>query len=206
MIQYHHQYMLQWRSELHLLSKRHIPRCYFPKDAHISTMQLHGFSDASESAYAGVVYLRMVDTEGRVHVPLVMSKTKVAPFKRLTIPRLELCGAHLLAQILHHTQELFHITPDSIFAWTDSTIVLGWLSGNPRRFKTYVGNRISCIMECVSPDRWNHVNGFENPADCASCGLFPSELLEHTLWWDGPKWLPLICSCASSHSSPILYS
>ena len=145
-----HEPWLQWRSELHLLSKRHIPRCYFPKDAHISTIQLHGFSDASESAYAGVVYLRMVDTEGRVHVSLVMSKTKVAPIKRLTIPRLELCGAHLLAQILHHTQELFHITPDNIFAWTDSTIVLGWLSGNPRRFKTYVGNRISGIMECVS--------------------------------------------------------
>ena len=184
-----HEPWLQWRSELHLLSKRHIPRCYFPKDAHISTIQLHGFSDASENAYAGVAYLRMVDTEGRVHVSLVMSKTKVAPIKRLTIPRLELCGAHLLAQILHHTQELFHITPDNIFAWTDSTIVLGWLSGNPRRFKTYVGNRISGIMECVSPDRWNHVNGFENPADCASRGLFPSELLEHTLWWDGPKWL-----------------
>ena len=178
-----HEPWLQWRSELHLLSKRHIPRCYFPKDAHISIIQLHGFSDASESAYAGVVYLRMVDTEGRVHVSLVMSKTKVAPIKRLMIPRLELCGAHLLAQILHHTQELFHITPDNIFAWTDSTIVLGWLSGNPRRFKTYVGNRISGIMECVSPDRWNHVNGFENPADCASRGLFPSELLEHTLWW-----------------------
>ena len=77
-------------------------------------MQLHGFSDASKSAYAGVVYLRMVDTEGRVHVSLVMSKTKVAPIKRLMIPRLELCGAHLLAQILHHTQELFHITPDNI--------------------------------------------------------------------------------------------
>ena len=112
-----HEPWLQWRSELHLLSEHHIPRCYFLKDARISTMQLHGFSDASERAYAGVVYLRMVYTEGRVHVSLVMSKTKVAPIKRLTIPRLELCGAHLLAQILHHTQELFHITPDNIFAY-----------------------------------------------------------------------------------------
>lgn len=67
-------------------------------------MQLHGFSDASERAYAGVVYLRMHDSEGHVLVALVMSKTKVAPIKRITIPRLELCGAHLLAQMLHHVE------------------------------------------------------------------------------------------------------
>ena len=78
-------------------------------------MQLHSISDASEHAYAGVVYLRMVDTEGNVHLSL-MSKTRVAPIKRQTIPRLELCGAHLLAQLLHHTQEVFHISPCNIYA------------------------------------------------------------------------------------------
>lgn len=181
-----HEAWLQWRSELHLLSNRHVPRCYFPKEFHIAKMQLHGFSDASERAYAGVVYIRMVDNDGNIHVSLVMSKTKVAPIKRLTI---ELCGAHLVAQLLHHAREVFQISPCDTYAWTDSTIVLGWLAGNPRRFKTYVGNRISSIMECVSPAQWNHVNGLENPADCASRGLFPSELLDHELWWDGPKWL-----------------
>ena len=59
-------------------------------------MQLHGFSDASEEAYAGVVYLRLVDSIGRVHTAIVMSKTRVSPIKRLSIPRLELCGAQLL--------------------------------------------------------------------------------------------------------------
>ena len=77
---------LQWRTELALLSDKHIPRCYFPKQARFESVQLHGFSDASEEAYAGVVYLRMEDTLQRVHTSLVMSKTKVAPIKRLTIP------------------------------------------------------------------------------------------------------------------------
>ena len=96
----HHDW-LQWRRELKLLADKNIPRCYFPKDAKIVSVQLHGFSDASEQAYAGVVYLRMVDSAGGIHTSLVMSKTKVAPpIKRLTIPRLELCGARLLAQIL----------------------------------------------------------------------------------------------------------
>ena len=190
-----HEAWSQWRAELNLLSERHIPRCYFPKDAKIVSVQLHGFSDASEQAYVGVVYLRMVDSTGGVHTSLVMSKTKVAPIKRLTIPHLELCGAHLLAQILaqilHHCKEVFSLSLKDVFAWTDSTIVLNWLVGSPCHFKTYVSNRVSSIMELIAPDRWNHVNGLVNPADCASRGLFPSELLNFALWWDGPKWLRL---------------
>ena len=180
---------LQWRSELPLLSNHHIARCYFPKQAECVPLQLHGFSDASENAYAGVVYRRIVDSEQNIHISLVMAKTKVAPIKKATIPRLELCGAELLAQLLHHVREVLHIPADRVYAWTDSTIVLGWLTGNPRRFKVYVGNRISNIIQHVSPERWNHVPGLENPADCASRGLFPSELLEHKLWWNGPDWL-----------------
>ena len=81
---------------------------------------------------------------------------------------------------------LFHVC-----AWTDSTIVLNWLDGSPRRFKTFVGNRVSTIMELIPPEKWNHISGLDNPADCASRGLFPSELLQHQLWWDGPLWLKL---------------
>ena len=47
----------------------------------------------------------------------------------------------------------------------------------------------SHIVELIAPERWNHVEGTENPADCASCGMYPPELLEHELWWDGPSWL-----------------
>ena len=92
----------QWRDELPLLTIHLIPRCYFPNDMKMASVQLHGFSDASQHAYAGVVYLRVVGQNGEVHTSLVMSKTKVAPIKRLTIPCLELCGAYILAQLLHH--------------------------------------------------------------------------------------------------------
>ena len=181
----------RWRAELSLLADRHIPRCYFPKDVTIAYRQLHGFSDASEQAYSGVVYLRLVDTTGCVHISLVIAKTRVAPIKRLTIPRLELCGAHLLSQLLRHCQVVLNLPSEDIFAWTDSTIVLNWLVGNPRRFKTFVGNRVSSIIDSVPPNHWNHVNGIDNPADCASRGMFPSELLSHDLWWRGPSWLQL---------------
>ena len=180
---------LQWRSELHTLMTKSVPRCYFPKEFQISSLQIHGFSDASEDAYAGVVYLRIIDVNGSVNVSLVTSKSKVAPIKRLSIPRLELCGAHVLARLLDHARGIFQVPLSDVFAWTDSTIVLNWLSGNPRRFKTYVGNRVSCIVDLVAPGRWGHVNGLQNPADCASRGLLPSALLNHDLWWTGPAWL-----------------
>lgn len=66
-----------------------IPRCYHPKNVHVVSVQLHGFSDASEVAYDAVAYVRVVDSSDQVHVTLVMVKTKVAPIKRLSIPRLE---------------------------------------------------------------------------------------------------------------------
>ena len=186
---------------MHLLTKRHVPRCYYPKHADVVSIQLHGFCDASEDAYAGVVYFRAQDRLGNVYISLVISKTKVAPIKRLTIPRLELCGAKLLTQLLHHTQQALSIPTESVYAWTDSTIVLSWLIGNPRRFKTFVGNRVSHIMQLIPPDRWNHVRSPENPADCASRGLFPSELLDHGLWWNGPDWLRLPSSDWPTQSS-----
>ena len=157
---------LRWRSELNLLSTKYIPRCYFEKTSRVSTFELHGFSDASEQAYAAVVYLRMVCTDGDVQVALITSKTKVAPIKKLTIPRLELCGAVLLAQLLDNVRKVFDLPTTQLYAWTDSTIILSWLNGDPKRFKTYVCNRVSNIVELIGPDRWRHVCGAENPADC----------------------------------------
>ena len=179
----------KWKRELPVLTKKFISRCYYPKGIKIVSTQLHGFSDASEVAYSGVIYLRMVDTTGRTHVSLVQSKTKVAPLKRLTIPRLELSGANLVAKILNHSQKVLNITPTQVFAWTDSMVVLCWLKGNPRRFKTFVGNRVSNVIDLVPSERWRHVRSGDNPADPASRGLLPSELMECQLWWKGPEWL-----------------
>ena len=185
---------LQWISELPSLKNCHVPHYNFPKDVTITSLQLHGFCDASENAYAGVMYLRGEDSEGRIHISLVTAKTRVSPIKRLTIPCLEWCGAYLLTQLLHHVKEVYKMPLSNVFAWTDSTIVLNWLTGTSRCFKTYVGNRVSYIVDCIPPNHWRHVNSIENPADCASRGLFPSELVSNELWWKAPKWLYLVTS------------
>ena len=86
-------------------------------------------------------------------------------------------------------KKTFRIPLVEVYAWTDSTIVLGLITGDPRRFKTYVGIHVCHIIDQIPPERWHHVNGVDNPADCASRGLYPFELLLNTLWWDSPEWL-----------------
>ena len=80
-----------------------------------------------------------------------------------------------------------------VFAWTDSKIVLSWLVGNPWWFNTYVANRVFQIIEHlhVPPGRWSHVSGAGNLADHASQGVYPADLVNHSLWWNGPQWLKL---------------
>ncbi len=94
-----------------------------------------------------------------------------------------------MSQLLDHVKFIYQIPIADIYVWTDSTIVLNCLSGCSRKFKTFVGNRIAGIVDVIPPNRLNHVSSRDNPADCASRGLYPSELLNHSLWWKGPDWL-----------------
>ena len=97
-------------------SEKNIPCCYFPKTAQITSFQLHGFCDASELAYAAVVYLHMIDSSENVHIALVAAKTKVAAIKHLSIPRLEFCGARLLAEFIYHVRDALQIPVQDIYA------------------------------------------------------------------------------------------
>ena len=178
----------QWRSELDVIAKITLPRCYFlPLKA--VTQQLHGFSDASERAYAGVVYIRATYGDGTTSSRLVVAKTRVAPLKLISIPRLELCGGVLMSELLATVMATLNIEEESVFAWTDSTVALAWLKGTPCRYKTFVGNRISEAASNIPQNSWHHVPTEQNPADCASRGISAQELQQHPLWWGGPPWL-----------------
>lgn len=113
----------------------------------------------------------------------------MVPLKGSTIPRLELNGALLLAELAHRVAESWQINTHQFKLWTDSTIVLGWLNSQISRLKTYVANRIAQIMDVTEINQWNHIGTHENPADIPSRGLGPRELLEAKLWWKGSTWL-----------------
>ena len=125
----------RWRSELPLLSEKRLPRCYSPPHLSILRQELHGFADASLKAFGAVVHCRTVYHDHPPIIFLVTAKMTVARLKPLTIPKLELCGTVLLVKILTNVAKVLDIAPEHWYAWTDSSIVLAWLDGNPRQYK-----------------------------------------------------------------------
>lgn len=152
-------------------------------------IQLHGFSDASQLAYAACVYARVQHDDGSVTVTLLAAKTKVSPIKQQCIPRLELNGAVLLSKLLDECQQALCGKSMEIFAWTDSMVVLAWLQRHANVWQTFVANRVGEIQAKSSNVHWQHVPGVDNPADVASRGIMPSKIRDHPLWWSGPSWL-----------------
>ena len=121
---------IEWemKTDLATLHTFTLKRCILPP-AKVEEIQLHLFTDASESAYAAVIYARIVDAEGFVSVNIIAGKNRVTPIKTVSLPRLELCGAHLGAKLLTKVKEIMMLTSlpkQQIFGWTDSTIVLQW--------------------------------------------------------------------------------
>lgn len=151
--------------------------------------ELHGFADASTSAYAAVVYLRTINKNGQIHISLITSRTRVAPVKQQSIPRLELMGSVLAAELTAEVAEVMEIPKSNVHLWTDSTVVLAWLSSHPSRWTTFVGNRVSSILSLFDNTHWAHVQSSANPGDIASRGLTPRELACNELWSQGPLWL-----------------
>lgn len=154
---------------------------------------LHGFCDASEKAFAAVIYIVTINNKGKSISRQVIAKTKLAPLSnKASLPKLELCGAVLLAQLVQKTiDSISFISKDNIkvHAWTDSMVVLGWLQGDISRWKQFVANRVQQVTAVIEPSNWHHVRSEDNAADCATRGLSSAQLSEHSLWWEGPKWI-----------------
>ncbi|KAL0860328.1 hypothetical protein ABMA27_009733 [Loxostege sticticalis] len=156
-----------------------------------STVLIVAFCDASMNGYGCVIYLHTTDPAGNITVRLLCAKSKVSPTKVTTLARLELCAAVLMSKLIRTVHETYRARHPiaGTYAFSDSTIALSWIHSLPHRWSVFVSNRVAQCQENLPPENYYHVAGCENPSDCLSRGMLPSQLLSHDLWWNGPSWM-----------------
>ena len=218
-----------WVESLHSFDGHlSIPRGFHPRHfGPAIEKSLHIFSDASNEGIGYVVYLRTKNEKQEINVSLVCGSSKVPPRGTSSIPRLELCAAmdaavqgyNIAVDIdLDHTQTNFY---------TDSKVVLGYISNRTSRFPLYITRRVNILLNSSSPEQWSYVHTSENPADVASRPQTFKSLTE-SCWFRGPPFLwqmkppsserifdvtlpeeildstTLVTSCKSSSSNPLI--
>ena len=176
---------LEWLQEVPALIELSIKRYYFWEKG--NEVQLHVFADASEMGLCVVAYLRF-ESEDIVNVSFVVGKTRVAPIKTTTIPKLELQAALHASWIKVSNLEELDITIDRVYIWSDSTMVIQWLNAFDKKQQIFVANRIGEFLENTKLVEWNHIPGAQIPADLGTRGMRANEIAT-SVWLNGPAWL-----------------
>lgn len=176
----------KWRINLQQFQNLHVEvaRCFKPKDfGKVITAELHHFSDASTMGYGQCSYIRLVDDQDNINCSLVMAKSRVTPLKSITVPRLELTAAVVSVRMNLLLRNELESTNMTEWFWTDSSVVLGYIANNTRRFHVFVANRVQQIRDVSEPYQWNYVSSSDNPADIASRGASADELVNNCRWF-----------------------
>ena len=183
------QHLTEWKQmvgEMKTMEPVFLQRWYFSDHGQCSSVTVHGFCDASNKAYAAVVYFVWDD-----QVQLVAAKSRVAPVAKQSIPRLELLSALILARLVQSVTSAVEgaLTVKEVQCWSDSQVALAWIVGEHQEWKQFVQNRVTEIRRIVPPSAWRYCPTSSNPADLPSRGVKPGQLL-NTIWFTGPNWLP----------------
>jgi len=178
---------MKWQALLPKLSDLRIPR-YMSCSSNVKSLQLHMFVDASLDAYAAVAYLQ-IDLGDEIRCSLLASKTRVAPLKPISVPRMELMAAVLglrLAKCL--VSELSKEIEKRVF-WTDAQDVLFWIRSDARKYPQFVALRVEEILEGSEVGEWRWVSSQLNVADDGTKWTKGVEVNSSIRWFSGPNYL-----------------
>lgn len=177
-----------WFAQMDKLPNCRVPRCYSPQLHTSPCVQLHVFADASETAFAAVAYFR-VQHENHFSVSFIAGKTKCAPLKLLSIPRLELQAAVLASRLTATIRSHHPITISQTILWSDSKTVLQWIRSSHRRYKPFVTHRIAEVLEATSEQDWRWIPTNLNVADDATRAKSKPQFNPNGRWLVGPEFL-----------------
>ena len=179
-----------WLDDLPALKNVFVPRCVKPEEVRDELKtELHHFCDASEKGYGAVSYLKMSGKDDHFRISFLIGKSRLAPLKPMTIPRLELCGAVLDARLHEVFMRETDLKINEVFFWCDSMTVLGYIRNTTSRYKLFVANRLAVIHDLTEVHQWHHIDGTLNPADLASRGIAASDEDKLQFWLEGPAFL-----------------
>ena len=174
----------RWLEDMVQMKEVSVPRCIAPDMSNLKSVELHVFCDASDNAYAAVAYIRVMKSDGSVHCAFVFGKSRLAPLKTRSIPRLELMAAVLAVEIYLMLNVEMRISVGRVVFWSDSKVVLCCIKSRTRRFPRFTANRVSSIQQATDPSQWCYVNTKVNPADCATRGTSKLDV-----WLSAPEFL-----------------
>ncbi|GBO05633.1 hypothetical protein AVEN_208560-1 [Araneus ventricosus] len=176
----------QWKDELHELKFLKAPRRLSNLDLNESSLTLHTFCDASKLAYATCIFLR-AEKEGKVTYQLIQARSRIAPLKGISIPRMELLACNIGARLANSVKKDLNLVDIESFFWSDSMDALYWIK-KEGPWMTFVSNRVNEIRRLSEAYEWKFVPGTQNPADLPSRGCSVKTLLKKQ-WYEGLPWL-----------------
>lgn len=186
----HQQRFEKWLTHLPEIEELRIPRCYLQiaPDWQEMEVELHVFVDASKDAYASAAYLRLTTTK-HTDCVLVSAKTRVAPIKLESIPRLELDAARLGVRHAKIILKSLTVSTKRVTYWSDSETVLIWLRSDARSNPSYVAFRITEIQDSSDVASWRYVPSSQNVADDATKDKEKYVIHNSNRWYRGPDFL-----------------
>ncbi|XP_076247767.1 uncharacterized protein LOC143187433 [Calliopsis andreniformis] len=181
------EYWRRWTADLKAIGRCKIPRCYIKQPLH-SDPELRMFCDAGERAYAAVAYWRYELENDKFVTAFIASKSRVAPLKPVSIPRMELQAALLGGRIACTIQKEHDFKVLKRVFWTDSRTVLHWIRTDPREYKAFVAHRLGEIDDLTDVSEWRWVPTRHNPADDATRDN-QIQVTSESRWIVGPEFL-----------------
>ena len=177
---------LRWKEQLPIVAGTSIDRRYFIIEW--DRTELHVIADASEDTMCAVAYLRSQPKDYSADLAFVIRKCRVAPMRRLSIPRLELQAEVMAVRLKEQIVKEHEMKINSCSFWSDSRTVLHWIHSYHRKQQMFVANQLAVILDTTDVSQWKHKSGINNPADIGTRAI-NNEELKRSEWLTGLAWL-----------------